>query len=72
MTVKVLINGFGRIGRTVLRAWLRGDWPKVDVVAINDITDAQTCAYLFEYDSVFGVYPGQVALEEGALMVDGR
>jgi glyceraldehyde 3-phosphate dehydrogenase len=72
MTVKVLINGFGRIGRTVLRAWLRGDWPKVEVVAINDITDAQTCAYLFEYDSVFGVYPGQVALEEGALIVDGR
>jgi glyceraldehyde 3-phosphate dehydrogenase len=52
--IRVAINGFGRIGRTVLRAWLQGDWPDVQIVAINDIADAETCAYLFEYDSVFG------------------
>lgn len=72
MAIRVFINGFGRIGRTVLRAWLRGGWPDITVVGINDIADAQTCAYLFEYDSVFGVFPGTVALEDGALVVDGR
>ena len=71
-TIRVAINGFGRIGRTVLRAWLRGGWPEVDIVAINDIASGQDCAYLFEYDSVFGVWPGAVALEQGALIVDGR
>ncbi len=70
--VKVAINGFGRIGRTVLRAWLRGHVPAVDIVAINDIAVPEMCAYLFQYDSVFGPYPGQVTLESGALVVDGR
>lgn len=70
--IKVAINGFGRIGRTVLRAWLRGGWPEVEIVAINDIATPEDCAYLFEYDSVFGRWPGQVALEPGALVVDGR
>ena len=73
MTIRVAINGFGRIGRTVLRAALtRADWPQIEIVAVNDIADAESCAYLFEYDSVFGVYPGAVALEPGALVVDGR
>ncbi len=73
MTIRVAINGFGRIGRTVLRAALtRAEWPRVEIVAINDIADAESCAYLFEYDSVFGVYPGTVDLEPGALLVDGR
>ncbi|MFC7703215.1 type I glyceraldehyde-3-phosphate dehydrogenase [Plastorhodobacter daqingensis] len=70
--VRVAINGFGRIGRTVLRAWLQGRASGVEVVAINDIAAAEMCAYLFQYDSVFGPYPGQVMLEEGALVVDGR
>ena len=68
MTVRVAINGFGRIGRTVLRAWaLRRAWPEVEIVAINDIATPETCAYLFEYDSIFGPFPGEVALEPGAL-----
>jgi len=70
--VRVAINGFGRIGRTVLRAWLRGGWPGVEIVAINDIASAEDCAYLFEYDSVFGRWPGRVGLEPDALVVDGR
>lgn len=72
MTIRVAINGFGRIGRTVLRAWLRGDWQGIEITAINDIADAEICAYLFEYDSVFGVYPDGVALEDGAIILGGR
>ena len=73
MTIRVAINGFGRIGRTVLRAALtRGDWPDIEIVAVNDISDAESCAYLFEYDSIFGPYPGTVGLGEGVLEVDGR
>ena len=73
MAVRVAINGFGRIGRTVLRAWARhGAWPGVEVVAINDIAAPETCAYLFEYDSVFGPFPGGVGLEDGALLLPGH
>jgi glyceraldehyde 3-phosphate dehydrogenase len=68
--MRVLINGFGRIGRTVLRAWAlgaaRGDgWPEVEIVALNDIAAAETLAYLFEYDSVFGPLPGGVRRRGG-------
>jgi glyceraldehyde 3-phosphate dehydrogenase len=66
-TVRVAINGFGRIGRTVLRAWAGGGWPGVEIVAINDIASPEDCAYLLEYDSVFGRFPGAVSLSEGAL-----
>jgi len=73
MTVRVAINGFGRIGRTVLRAWLSGGARGgVEIVAINDIAAPEMCAYLFEYDSIFGRWPGTVTLEPGALVVDGR
>ncbi len=72
MTVRVAINGFGRIGRTVLRAWCAGGWPGVDIVAVNDIAAPEMCAYLFEYDSIFGRFPGEVRLEGDALMVNGR
>jgi glyceraldehyde 3-phosphate dehydrogenase len=67
--MKVVINGFGRIGRTVLRAWLQGGWPEVDIVAVNDIADAETCAYLFEYDSVFGPWPEPVQAAGGCLQI---
>ncbi len=69
---RVAINGFGRIGRTVLRAWLQGGWPEVEIVAINDIASAEDCAYLFEYDSVFGPLGKAVQLETKHLVVDGR
>ena len=58
--VRVFINGFGRIGRTMLRAQTSGAWPEVEVVGINDIAAADLCAHLFAYDSVFGPFPGTV------------
>ncbi len=72
--MRVFINGFGRIGRSVLRAWAQAPhrWPGLEVVGINDIAAPEMCAYLFEYDSVFGPWRGSVALEDGALVVDGR
>ena len=72
--MRVFINGFGRIGRSVLRAWMGqpARWPGLEVVGINDIAAPEMCAYLFQYDSVFGPWPGTVALESGALVVNGR
>ncbi len=72
--MQVFINGFGRIGRSVLRAYLQSPdrWPGLDIVGINDIAAPEMCAYLFEFDSVFGPWHGSVALDHGALVVDGR
>lgn len=64
---RVLINGFGRIGRTVLRAWALGGWPDIEIVGINDIAESDLCAHLFEYDSVFGPFAGDVTLN-GAML----
>lgn len=69
MTIKVAINGFGRIGRSVLRAWLSGDWPGVEIVRINDIAPIDTCAYLFQYDSVFGPWPEPVHVDGAGLRI---
>jgi glyceraldehyde 3-phosphate dehydrogenase len=70
--MNVFINGFGRIGRSVLRAWALGAAPEVKITGINDIAAPEMCAYLFEFDSVFGPWHGTVALESGALVVNGR
>ncbi|SFU88045.1 type I glyceraldehyde-3-phosphate dehydrogenase [Alicyclobacillus macrosporangiidus] len=70
MTIRVGINGFGRIGRNVFRAALKR--PEVEIVAVNDLTDAKTLAMLLEYDSVHGRLGTEVRAEEGALIVDGR
>ena len=72
--MRVFINGFGRIGRSVLRAWaLTPDhWPGLRIAGINDIAAAEMCAYLFQFDSVFGPWRGTVALGDGALQVDGH
>jgi glyceraldehyde 3-phosphate dehydrogenase (phosphorylating) len=69
MAVRLGINGFGRIGRLVLRAARDQD---VEVAAINDITDARTLAHLLKWDSVHGPYPGKVDVAEGAIVVDGK
>jgi len=68
---KVGINGFGRIGRITLRAALKKG-TNLEFVAVNDLTDAKTLAYLFKYDSVFGIYPGEVKVEEDGLIIDGK
>jgi glyceraldehyde 3-phosphate dehydrogenase len=70
MSVRVGINGFGRIGRNVFRAAAGND--DIEIVAVNDITDTGTLAYLLQYDSVFGRYPGEVAADGDAIVVDGR
>jgi glyceraldehyde 3-phosphate dehydrogenase len=71
MSVRVGINGFGRIGRNVFRA-ARARGEAIEIVAVNDITDAATLAHLLEYDSVFGRYPGEVQAADGAIVIDGR
>ncbi len=70
MTLKIGINGFGRIGRLLVRAAKQSgrDW---DIVAVNDVTDARTLAHLLKYDSVFGPFPGEVALTPDGISVDG-
>jgi glyceraldehyde 3-phosphate dehydrogenase len=70
MSIKIGINGFGRIGRNVLRAAL-GD-RELEFVAVNDLTDAATLAHLLKYDSVHGTLAAEVTAEEKALRVDGR
>ena len=69
--VKVGINGFGRIGRCVVRAALSGDFP-IDFVAVNDLTDAKTLAYLLKYDSVHGTIPNKVEVTASGLKIDGK
>src|ERR687896_156198 len=71
MAVRVGINGFGRIGRNVFRAAQESD-ADIEIVAVNDITDAGTLAHLLKYDSVFGPFPGSVEVRDGALAIDGR
>ncbi len=71
MPVKVAINGFGRIGRNVLRAAKVLGVKELDFVAVNDLTDPATLAHLLKYDSVHGRYPGTVEVKGDALIVDG-
>ncbi|MDH5607022.1 MAG: type I glyceraldehyde-3-phosphate dehydrogenase [Anaerolineae bacterium] len=74
MTVKVGINGFGRIGRQVLKAIKERHGDELEVVAINDLFDSKTNAHLFKYDSSYGKYPGTVEVEADGddLIVDGK
>jgi glyceraldehyde 3-phosphate dehydrogenase len=77
MSVRVGINGFGRIGRNVfraaqIRAASAGGGDAIEWVAVNDLTDSKTLAHLLKYDSILGPYPGTVQAREGALEVDGR
>ncbi len=72
MVTKIGINGFGRIGRQVLRATLERHPDKLSVAAINDLTDAKTNAHLLKYDSTYGRYPGTVEAAGDALIVDGK
>ena len=72
MATRVGINGFGRIGRQVLRAILERHPGKIEVAAVNDLTDPKTNAHLFKYDSNYGVYPGKVEATEGGITVDGH
>ncbi len=71
MALKLAINGFGRIGRLVFReAMKRPD--QIEIIGINDLTDAKTLAHLLKYDSVHGKYQGTVTVEDNAIIVDGK
>lgn len=71
MTIKVGINGFGRIGRMVFRAAAK-DFPEIEVVAINDLLDADYLAYMLKYDSVHGRFDGDVSVDGNHLVVNGK
>ncbi|RMG28961.1 MAG: type I glyceraldehyde-3-phosphate dehydrogenase [Gammaproteobacteria bacterium] len=71
MTIKVGINGFGRIGRMAFRAIYK-EFPEIEVVGINDLLDPDYLAYMLQYDSVHGRFAGEVKAEGGNLVVDGR
>jgi glyceraldehyde 3-phosphate dehydrogenase len=72
MTVKVAINGFGRIGRNILRAIHESARKDIEVVAINDLGPVETNAHLLRFDSVHGRYPGEVGVEGDSIVVDGH
>ena len=71
MTIKVGINGFGRIGRMVLRAAAR-DFPDIEVVGINDLLEPDYLAYMLQYDSVHGRFKGSIAVDGSTLVVNGK
>jgi len=70
MALRVAINGFGRIGRMVFRAALKEK--EIDIVVINDLTDAKTLAHLLKYDSVHGICTAKIEAKDGALIVNGK
>ncbi|RLC94118.1 MAG: type I glyceraldehyde-3-phosphate dehydrogenase [Chloroflexi bacterium] len=72
MATRVGINGFGRIGRLALKAIVQNYPQKLEVVALNDLTDARTNAHLLKYDSTYGAYPGKVEATHDSIVVDGR
>jgi glyceraldehyde 3-phosphate dehydrogenase len=72
MTIRVGINGFGRIGRQSMKAMLERHPQDIEVVAVNDLTDTQTNAHLLKYDSTYGRFPGEVEATEDTLIVNGH
>ncbi len=71
MATKIAINGFGRIGRQVTKAFLEKYPGEFDLVAVNDLSDVKTNAHLFKYDSNYGVYDGKVEVQGDSLVIDG-
>ena len=72
MTKKIGINGFGRIGRQVLRSIFERYKGNIEVVGINDLFPAETNAHLLKYDSTYGNFPGEIKIKNGNLVVDGQ
>ena len=72
MATKVGINGFGRIGRQVLKAIMERHPDTLEVVAVNDLTDTETNAHLLKYDSNYGRFPGTVEARDGMLSINGH
>jgi glyceraldehyde 3-phosphate dehydrogenase len=72
MTVKVGINGFGRIGRNAFKVMVEKYGNEIEVVGINDLTDSKTLAHLLKYDSCFGKFDGEVSYGEDNIVVNGK
>ena len=74
MSIRIAVNGFGRIGRNVVRGIFQDQskYSNVEVVSINDLTDAKTLAHLFKYDSVFGIFSGTVEYDDTSITVNGK
>jgi glyceraldehyde 3-phosphate dehydrogenase len=72
MSIRVAINGFGRIGRNVARVVKRCETHDLEIVAVNDLTEKDMLAHLFKYDSVHGTYGGEVVTDDGGLVIDGE
>ena len=72
MTVRVAINGFGRIGRNILRAIVEAKRKDVEIVAINDLGTVETNAHLLLYDSIHGKFPAEVKLDGDSIIVQGQ
>ena len=72
MAIRAAINGFGRIGRNVLRSAKKDGNTDIDFVAVNDLTSPQTLAHLLKYDSVHGRYPGTIEVSDDGLVIDGK
>lgn len=70
--MKIAINGFGRIGRLFLRQLMASNDKNLEVVAINDLGDAENLAYLLKYDTIYRTYPGTVEVSDGNIVVDGK
>lgn len=70
MAIRVGINGFGRIGRNFFRSAMSN--PEIEIVAVNDLTDAKTLAHLLKYDSVFGIMPKEISVKDKSLVVGGK
>ena len=71
MSIKIAINGFGRIGRPTFRRII-DNHPDLEVVAINDLTDNKTLAHLLKYDSIYGIYDKEISSTEESISVDGK
>jgi glyceraldehyde 3-phosphate dehydrogenase (phosphorylating) len=72
MSIRLGINGFGRIGRLVFRSIVERNTDQFDIVGVNDLTDAATLAHLLKYDSVHGRFPGEISVEGNSLIVNGE
>lgn len=70
--IRVAINGFGRIGRTILRAYLEGNYPHIDIVAINDLGQPATLAHLLQYDSTHGPLPHAITTQDDTLVIGDK
>src|SRR4051812_31849545 len=72
MTKRIAINGFGRIGRCIVRAMFERGISDIEVVALNDLTDAEALAHLYNYDTVHGSAPHRATTREGNLVIGGK